>query len=90
MQRQIDIYSRTVGTSSASLGSRVFVLASNPAAGSGRELLFSDGLDFLDRGFKDQISSLAERVESSLTIVGKLRYSSRFSGSTYSFWVAVH
>lgn len=61
------------------------MLASNPAARSGADLLFSDGLDFLDRGFKDQFSSLAERVESSLTIVGKLRYSSRFSGSYIHF-----
>lgn len=49
MQRHI--YSRTVGRSPASFDSLVSVLASN-APGSVGEV-FSEGLDFLDRGFKN-------------------------------------
>lgn len=63
--RDIYIYSRTVGRSSASFDSLVFVLASNPAAASAASAasaadLFSEPLDFSDRAFKDQFSSLAE------------------------------
>lgn len=66
------MYSRTVvGRSSGSFDSLVFVLASNPAAGSGRDL-FSDRLDFLDRRFpRINFQAWQKQVESSLTIVGK-------------------
>lgn len=63
----IYIYSRTVGRPSGSFDSLVSVLASK-APRSGGEL-FSEGLDFLDRGFQNQMSGLADRVQGILTIV---------------------